>query len=307
MTNVSSRWQGVAAVLASAGCFAASSILYKIAYRLGLTPSQVLALHSWIAGVILLVFVMVLRREVLRQKARLLGILVIIGLVGKLGTNILVAYALFFLPASVAIFLLYMYTVFTVAVGAVFLHKKVQKKEIIALALVTGGAILASGVLTGVRGTSLMGVFLALGSAVCYTIYNVVGEFALTKVSPLAVMSYTQWISALGIAAYFGKDVFNMPWTVPGVWGIGIAMAVISSILPFYLVLYGIRKIGAGQAAILSTFELPATFVIAWLFLQELPNWNQILGGLLVILGVVFLNFWKRQAQAKRCDPHEPN
>ena len=289
----SDRWQGVAAVLLSAVSFAFSSILYKIAYKSGLPPAQILALHTWIGAVILLGYVAFFRRHILRVNWRVLGVMALVGLVGKLGTNILVAYALLYLPASLAILLLYLYTVFVVAAGILFLHKKAQTKELLALALVVSGAFLASGIVSGVETVSLLGVLLALGSALCYTVYNILGEVSLKSISPLTVMSFTQWFASLGIFGYLGKEVTVIPWGNIQMWVLGLALAFASSLLPFYLVLFGIKRIGSGQAAILSTIELPMTYMLSAILLGELPARNQTIGGILVLAGVILLNWWQ--------------
>ncbi len=62
--------------------------------------------------------------------------------------------------------------------------------------------MLASGLYAEAKGASITGFCLAVGSAICYTLYNLAGEVALAEVSPLTVMSYTQLISSLGLIAF---------------------------------------------------------------------------------------------------------
>lgn len=288
------RWKGAAAVLLSAASFALSSILYKIAFRAELTPAQVLAAHTWIASGLLTVYVILFQRNILRLNWSILGAMAIAGLLGKLGTNILFASSLQYLPASLATLLLYLYVVFVIASRIIFLKKKTNLVEGIASLIVLMGAFLASGIMFNAESMSLIGVFIALGAAFCYTIYNILGEVFLGKISPLAVMFYTQWFSALGLLGYLGKEVTKIPWGNPSLWLIGAAMAFICSILPFYLILYGIARIGSSKASILSTLELPLAYILSGILLGELPTWNQTLGGLFVLIGIVFSNFRKR-------------
>lgn len=282
---------GVGAVLLSATCFAGTSILFKVAYRIGLTPAMTLALQSWFSSVILIVYNATFNRQVFRINRRMLPVLTFQGLVGTLGTSLIYAYALKYLPVSVAILLLYLYPSLVMAAEILVWHRRVRVNQIWALLLTLAGTLLASGILSGWGRVPVTGVIFGLGAAVCYALFNLVGEVVVKRISPLAGMSFAQWFSSLGLIVYLGSNVVKLPWRDSQTWIIGLALATIASIFPFYLVLVGIKLIGASRAAIMSTFELPMTFVMAALFLAEIPQWNQWAGGLLVLLGVAILNW----------------
>lgn len=127
-----------------------------------------------------------------------------------------------------------------------------------------------------------------------YALFNLIGELAVRQVSPLTTMSFAQWFSSLGLLLYLWRNISNLPWHNVSILGISLALATIASIFPFYLILVGIQRIGAGQTAILSTFELPMTFVLAAVFLAEIPQWNQYVGGALVLLGIILL-YWRNR------------
>lgn len=58
--------KGVGAVLLSATCFAGTSILFKLAYRIDLTPTTTMALQSWLSSFILLTYNLGFNRQVFR-------------------------------------------------------------------------------------------------------------------------------------------------------------------------------------------------------------------------------------------------
>lgn len=91
-------------------------------------------------------------------------------------------------------------------------------------------------------------------------------------------------------------DIISIPWQNPKIWEIGLLLATVASILPFYMILVGIERLGADQAAILSTFELPMTFILAAVFLNELPTGDQWIGGSFVLGGILLLN-WRRNGE----------
>ena len=292
------RLQGVGAVLVAGTGYALMSILVKGAFQLGLGPIQVIALQSWIASILLLFYAVFFKREVFIVPLRTLWLLALQGLVGAFGTSLLYAYALMFLPVSVAILLLYLYPALVLAAGVVIWHKKVGRQELVAFLLTLSGTTLASGIFSGVSEVALVGILLGLASAIAYATFNIVGELVLAKVSPLVAMCFTQWVCAIALLFVLKGDVMNIPWQNAQTWKIGILLATVASIIPFYMILLGIERLGADQAAILSTFELPMTFLMAAVFLKEFPKVTQLIGGSLVLGGILLLN-WRSKGEQR--------
>ncbi len=292
------RLQGVGAVLVAGTGYALMSILVKGAFQLGLGPIQVIALQSWIASILLLFYAAFFKREVFIVPLRTLWLLALQGLVGAFGTSLLYTYALMFLPVSVAILLLYLYPALVLVAGVLIWHKKVGRKEMVAFLLTLVGTTLASGILSGVSEVALVGILLGLASAIAYATFNIVGELVLAKVSPLVAMCFTQWVCAIALLFVLKGDVMNIPWQNAQTWKIGILLATVASIIPFYMILLGIERLGADQAAILSTFELPMTFLMAAVFLKEFPKVTQLIGGSLVLGGILLLN-WRSKGEQR--------
>lgn len=290
--------KGTAAVLLSATCFALTSVLIKVAYQVGLSPLEVMTLQSGIASLLLLAYAAIFDHRLFAVPLRSLAVLAVQGLVGSLGTSLIYAYALLYLPVSVAILLLYLYPAMVVGVGALIFHKRIGLFQLGALTLTLLGTILASGVLAGVGNLPALGIGLGIAAALAYTIFNVLGEVAVGQVSPLAAMCFAQWFSTLGLLIYQRGAVLALPWNMEVV-GIGFALATIASIVPFYLMLLGIQWIGSDKAAILSTFELPVTFVFAAVMINEPPAWNQWAGGILVLGGIILLNWRERNGKQR--------
>lgn len=299
MLNVQKRrLQGVGAVLGAGTGYALMSILVKGAFQLGLGPIQVIALQSWIASLLLLIYAVLFKRQIFRVTFRTLGILVMQGVIGALGTSLLYAYSLKYLPVSVAILLLYLYPALVLAFGVVIWHKRVGRQELIAFFLTLAGTTLASGIFSGVNGVALIGIVLGLSAAMAYAAFNILGEIALAKVSPLVAMCFTQWVCAIALLIIMKGDILSIPWQNAQTWEIGILLATVASIIPFYMILVGIERLGADQAAILSTFELPMTFIMAAVFLNEFPTRDQWIGGSLVMGGILLLN-WRFKGEQR--------
>ncbi len=66
-------------------------------------------------------------------------------------------------------------------------------------------------------------------------------------------------------------------------------LAVITSIIPFFLLLQGIKLLGAAKNAVISTSELPMTMLLSFLFLKETISGLQMVGATLVLFGIMIL------------------
>jgi len=303
------RLQGIGAVLIAGMGYALMSILVKGAYQLGLGPIQVIALQSWIASILLFIYAISFNRKIFSVSLRTLGLLAVQGLVGALGTSLLYAYSLKYLPVSVAILLLYLYPGLVLVAGVVIWHKRVGRQELVAFFLTLAGTTLASGIFSGVSGVALVGIVLGLAAAMACAILNIVGEIVLTRVSPLVAMCYTQWICAIGLLIVLKGDIMSIPWQNTQTWETGLLLATVASIIPFYMIFVGIERLGADKAAILSTFELPMTFIMAAVFLNEFPTGDQWIGGSLVMGGILLLNWGSKgdQSNEKALDKKRSN
>jgi drug/metabolite transporter (DMT)-like permease len=135
---------------------------------------------------------------------------------------------------------------------------------------------------------------LGVGAALIYSIYILAGSRVMGEEAPLAAAT----VVMIAAAAVFGLiAIATTPAWPQGATGwIAVAMiAVVSTVIAMVCFFIGIQRLGAADAATLSTLEPVVTFVLAAIFLGEAILPNQILGGA-VILGAVI---WLTRAGAK--------
>jgi drug/metabolite transporter (DMT)-like permease len=68
-------------------------------------------------------------------------------------------------------------------------------------------------------------------------------------------------------------------------------MAIISTVMPTFLLSQGIKRIGSGTASIIGTIGPVSTILLAWIFLGETLNLLQFLGTAFVIAGVFIVSY----------------
>jgi len=77
------------------------------------------------------------------------------------------------------------------------------------------------------------------------------------------------------------------------VYGLALAMAVFSTVLPALLLSEGIHRIGVDKTSIIGSIGPVATLALAYLFLGESMSTMQILGAILVLMGVLYISVRK--------------
>ena len=150
-------------------------------------------------------------------------------------------------------------------------------------ALAGTGLTLGSGL-----GGSGLGIALGLAAALIYSVYILAGSRVLKDEDPLAAAT----VVMLAAAVVFGLAVLvvepHFPVTASA-WGAVAAIALVSTVVAMVGFFAGIQRLGAADAATLSTLEPVVTFVLAALFLGEAVSLTQVLGGVIVLGAVIAL------------------
>ena len=80
-----------------------------------------------------------------------------------------------------------------------------------------------------------------------------------------------------------------------GMWGYGLLLAVIATVIPTFMLAAGLSKIGSNNVAIISGIGPVSTILQAHWILGEGIHGGQIIGTILVIAGVL-LTGWKSES-----------
>jgi len=81
--------------------------------------------------------------------------------------------------------------------------------------------------------------------------------------------------------------VLHQPWQV---YALGFGMATVSTVIPSFLISEAIRRLGASNFAIFGSIGPISTIVLAIIFLGERIDFYQIIGTIVVIIGVSIIN-----------------
>ncbi len=299
-------------VLLSALCFGAMAIFAKLAYEAGVSP-QVLLMLRFVLAAAMLGGVLLVRPELRsrpkaapplnEQPSRTRVVLIAVGL-GAVGYALQSTFyfsALTRIDASLTALVLYTYPVL-VTLGAVLIgRERLTGRRVLALVAATAGTVL---VLIGVGRLrfDLLGVGLAFGGAVTYTVYILVSDTVVNRLPPVVLTTLVMAGAALTLGGRVvltgGLDLHISP--VGWLW-VG-CIALVSTVIAMLAFFAGLARTGPSTASILSTFEPVVTTALATLTLHELLTPVQLVGGALVLGAAAVVQLPRRSATPRRTE-----
>jgi drug/metabolite transporter (DMT)-like permease len=301
------RALGVGLVLVAGVSFASGSVLATLAYRTGLDWLNVMWWRFLVGA--LLAWGWVLwspqrRAGLVAMPRRQVGIALGLGTVyaGNAGTY----YAgLETVPAALAGVLVYVYPVIVALLSLRFATRLPGRRPYLALLLAVGGVALTVGGLDVGSGVPLTGLLLILASATIYSVWIVLsarlsgerrdrlGAEAPDTAEPARDAAVTTALMMAATAAVFGSlSVVSGhavdPWSVPpAAWPFLVGIGALASFLAIQTLYAGARRIGAAQAALISTTEPVFIIALSYAFLGQSLGALQLLGAALILIAVL--------------------
>ena len=286
---------GIWFIVASAAGFATLGILIKFAFAGGANITTILAGRFLIAGVFLLLFIR-LRRIPFTVSRKTACYLIMMGAVGYGGMSMLYANSVHYLPASLTGMLLYTYPALVTVLAVLAGDERLTFQKGGALVICSVGLVLLLG--ASFEGVRLEGVLSALGAAVIYSCYIVIGNRVLKNVDPLVTSFYVCTSAGLAFLVYglaSGElllDISPLGWL--SILGI-VIFPTFFGVIGFFA---GLRLIGATNASIVSMLEPLITVILSALLLGERITPVQGLGGGVLLLGAIILQLWGNNARS---------
>ncbi|TPV96280.1 MAG: DMT family transporter [Myxococcales bacterium FL481] len=201
--------------------------------------------------------------------------------------------ALAYMGAGPSRVILFTYPLYVVFFEAALRRRWPQARDLVVFAVAWCGVVLVAGV--GFD-TPWRGAGWAVASALVYAVY-LLASGGLTR--RMGTLSYTAWSNLGGAAAFavvlFAVDrpvivtVASVPWL--------LTLVVFATVVPFLLILEGVRALGAARASVFTLLGPPVTLVGAWWLLDEQLTTIQLVGATLIIAAVV-VHEWARATRS---------
>ncbi|MET3927837.1 DMT family transporter [Devosia sp. 2618] len=296
---------GYAFAVAGAILFSTKGIFIKLAYAHGVSSEMLLSLRMLVAlPVYLVILVTILRREdKLRSllTPRIVLASMAVGVLGYYLSSYLDFLGLNYISAQYERLVLFTYPFFIVLFGVWFFGDRMVWGVVPAMLVSYAGLLVIFGWNMAVNPDGLvLGTLLVLGSAITFALYQhlakrqmvVIGAglFTCIGMSTAGVFAIGQNLIIAGPQSYFTLT--------PEIWGYGLALGVLGTVLPSFLMNAGMARIGARATSSTAALGPVVTIVIAVIVLSEPFTIYHGIGTVLVLAGSVL--FTRAENKARR-------
>ncbi len=292
-------YQGVALVFLSALGFSLLPIFAIFAYREGAGVLTLLFLRFTLAALFLFAY-LGLKKQPVAVSRRQLALLFALGGVLYSAQSSLFFGSLRYIPATLTSLMLYTYPLFVALLAAVVDKERLTVKNLLAIALSMTGLVFVLG--ASAEAINATGVLMALGAAVVYSAYLVIGTRVVRELSPLVTTAYVASFAALSmLTAGTAGGSLNFALT-PTAWLAVAGIVAFATILAMLTLFRGLELIGPTRASILSMLEPLLTFGFSALLFGDRFTALQLAGGAAVLAGaaMVVLSRAKEEPPEKR-------
>lgn len=270
--------------------FSGKAIIVKLAYRHGvdavtlvmyrmLFALPLFAGMAWWAG----------RGRPALSRRDLLGVLWL-GFTGYYLASFLDFAGLQYISASFERLILYLNPTLVLLLGWVLYGRKVQRTQMLAMAVSYGGVLLVFGHEASLQGPNVvLGAALVFLSALSYALYLSYSGELVQRLGALRLAGLATSVACvLCIAQFLLLRPLSAAQVAPPVIWLSILNATACTAAPVLLVMMGIERIGAGLAAQVGMIGPMSTILMGVLLLDE-PFNGWIIAGTALVVGGVFL------------------
>ncbi|MFD0358801.1 DMT family transporter [Streptomyces sp. NPDC127110] len=258
-----------------------------------------LALGRLLAASLVLVALLLLRREGLPPRGARRGIL-LSGLVWFAGYTVALNWGERLVDAGTASLLVNTGPILMALLAARLLGEALPPGLVTGMAVSFVGAVVVGlSMSSGGDGTaSVLGVVLCLLAAVAYATGVVAQKPALSYGTPLQITTYSCLTGTAACLPFAGQLAAEVPKAPLSATLNMVYLGVVPTALAFTTWTFALARMPAGKLGA-TTYAVPAIVVLlSWILLGEVPAWLTLLGGLLCLAGVAVSRYRPRPPRA---------
>lgn len=300
--NNTITWAGFAITLLGAIMFSTKAIIVKLAFAhvavdalTLLTLRMVFSLPFYVGAA----WVVTKQPGATPLTRRQWMVVLVLGIFGYYLSSLFDFIGLQYISAGLERLILFLYPTFAVLINAFVFKQPVRRVQQIALALTYAGIGLAyfGELRVDTHNPNFFyGSLLIFLCAITYSVYIAGSGYIIPKIGAAKFTAYAMLAATGGIFIHFlFAGSFKALQESSGLWWYGLLLAVVATVIPSFLISYGMKKIGSNNVAIISSIGPVSTILQAHFVLGESIFLEQVAGTVLVIIGVLLIG-WKREA-----------
>lgn len=286
--------KGIIFVAIGAICFSAKAIFIKLAYaEYDVDDITLLTLRF---GYALPFFILI---AIWRYKQGSLqtvnkrdwGYIAILSMLGYYWASWFDFKGLQYISAGLERIILFIYPTLVVLFSRLFLKTRISKSALIALGITYFGVMIIAAEPRIFESENFVrgGAFILI-SAVTYSLYLVFGGELIKKYGSINFNSISMILSSAYVLLHFNMfSEVELKNVDSGVHFYGVILAIVSTVIPTFMVMEGIKLLGANRGSIVASIGPVSTIILAYIFLGEVLSFQEIIGSALVLIGVLMI------------------
>lgn len=288
------RLIGIAFAVAGVVGFSLRSIFIRLAYTYTVDPVTLLALRMIFSLPFFLLIATWTGRNSTgaRLTRREHGIIIVLGFTGYYVASFLDFLGLQYVSAGLGRLLLFLYPTIVVLLSAAFLGKRITQREVLALVLCYAGvALVLSNALEHPSANLPFGAALVFAGAFFYAVYLVAGSHVIQRVGSVRFTAYAMMAASVCCILQFlvlrPLSALDLPMPV---YLLMLGVALISTVIPSFLISEALRRIGANHVALIGGLGPLIAIVLGYIGLDEAMTVLQFCGAALILAGVMIVS-----------------
>ncbi len=283
---------GLAIALCGAVLFSAKAIVAKLMYRYHVDAVTVIGFRMMFSvPIFAAVALWQMRTEAPLSNADRWRLL-LLGVLGYYLSSYLDFLGLQYITAGLERLILFLTPSFVLLISVLFYKKKIGAFEWAALLTSYLGTVLVFLHDVKVGGENVgLGSALVLGSAICYALYLLFSGELVRRVGTKRLVAYAMCVSSVCCIGQFFllRPVAMLIQPAPVYW-YSIVNAIFCTVLPVYMTMVAVERIGATSASQAGMVGPVSTLFLAAIILDEPITGIQLAGTALVLFGIYLLS-----------------
>jgi drug/metabolite transporter, DME family len=300
---------GFLAVGAAASIWGTLGFFAKILYAEGVSFEALVAVRASVGWAAMLLFVLLtwgVRSQ--RVTGRDFLFVVPLGLVGIGAFYLLYFFTIRESTVGTAAILLYSSPAFVALLAWIFLKETLGPLRLLALALTFGGIFLVvGGYEPGALEVSLPVLATGLLSGLTYGLYSIFGKPLAGHLESAIILSYALGFGSVLLVLAALPTFHTLVGLSSSSYALLVMLAVVHTALAFGLYTMGLKRLDAGQAAIVATVEPVVAGAIGVVLLGEELTALKVIGALLVLAGAALAQVRLEKTSRGSAVPEDPS
>jgi drug/metabolite transporter (DMT)-like permease len=298
---------GVLICLVGAICFSTKAVIVKLAYRDTTVDAVTLLALRMLFSLpffVISAFTVSTKANNVKFTAKQWLWVALVGCLGYYVSSLLDFLGLQYISAGMERLILFVYPTLVLLMSSLLFRDRIKKLQWLAVAVTYLGLLLAfvneADFQSDKTNQFALGSFLILACAFTYAAYIVGSGKLIPAIGAVKFNSYAMSFACIAVLIHFfianGGSLLHLSSSV---YYYSLLMAVLSTVIPSYLVSEGIKRIGSDNAAIVGSIGPVSTILQAYFLLYEPISIVQLLGTALVLAGVLIITLKKQVPNSK--------